>query len=75
MPLRKEVTGNGYHEFGESRASPPGRTGETPRPSTGESVYFLNRSPIACFITWPPTSAIDLVSGMSLGQISTQFCA
>jgi hypothetical protein len=39
------------------------------------SAYFLNRSPSACFITCPPTSAIDFVSGMSFGQISTQFCA
>jgi hypothetical protein len=33
------------------------------------------RSPMACFMTAPPTSEIDLVSGISLGQTSTQFCA
>ena len=33
------------------------------------------RSPKACFITWPPTSEMDFVSGISLGQTSTQFCA
>jgi hypothetical protein len=37
--------------------------------------YFRNRSPIACVITARPTSEMDCVSGMSLGQISTQFCA
>ena len=35
--------------------------------------YFRNKSATACFITCPPTSAMDLVSGMSFGQISTQF--
>ena len=35
--------------------------------------YLRNRSPIACFMTAPPTSEIDFVSGMSLGQTSTQF--
>jgi len=34
-----------------------------------------NRSPTACFITAPPTSDIDRVSGISFGQASTQFCA
>src|SRR5579864_4952025 len=29
----------------------------------------------ACFMTWPPTSEMDLVNGMSLGHTSTQFCA
>jgi hypothetical protein len=48
--------------------------------STGLGVADNNfqrrkRSPRACFITWPPTSEIDLVSGMSLGQTSTQFWA
>jgi hypothetical protein len=33
------------------------------------------RSPMACFMTAPPTSEMDRVSGMSLGQTSTQFCA
>jgi len=33
------------------------------------------RSPSACFMTCPPTSEMDLVSGMSLGQTSTQFWA
>ncbi len=33
------------------------------------------RSPSACFMTCPPTSEMDLVSGISLGQTSTQFCA
>src|SRR5579864_2194686 len=33
------------------------------------------RSPRACSITCPPTSEIDFVSGMSLGQTSTQFWA
>ena len=33
------------------------------------------RSPRACFMTWPPTSEMDLVRGISLGQTSTQFCA
>ena len=37
--------------------------------------YVLNKSFTACNITCPPTSAMDLVSGMSLGQTSTQFCA
>jgi len=35
--------------------------------------YFLNKSPMACFMTWPPTSEMDFVSGISLGQTSTQF--
>lgn len=39
------------------------------------ATYFRNRSPMACFITEPPTSEMERVSGMSLGQISTQFCA
>jgi len=39
------------------------------------SSYFLNKSPMACFITSPPTSAMERVRGMSLGQTSTQFCA
>ena len=34
-----------------------------------------SKSPIACFITAPPTSAIEVVRGMSFGQASTQFCA
>ncbi len=33
------------------------------------------RSPNACFMTWPPTSEMDFVSGISLGQTSTQFWA
>ena len=33
------------------------------------------RSPMACFMTCPLTSEIDFVSGISLGQTSTQFCA
>src|SRR6266571_3578236 len=33
------------------------------------------RSPTACFITPPPTSEIERVNGISLGQASTQFCA
>jgi hypothetical protein len=37
--------------------------------------HLLSKSPSACFITSPPTSAIDVVNGISLGQISTQFCA
>src|SRR5208283_1317986 len=37
--------------------------------------YVRKKSLIACHITCPPTSAIDLVSGMSLGHTSTQFCA
>ena len=37
--------------------------------------YLRNRSVRACFMTWPPTSAIDVVMGISLGQISTQFWA
>ena len=38
-------------------------------------LYFVNRSLIACFITCPDTAEMELVSGMSLGQTSTQFCA
>src|SRR5271165_2954592 len=38
-------------------------------------LYVLNKSFTACHITWSPTSAIDLVSGISFGQTSTQFCA
>ena len=38
-------------------------------------TYVLKKSFTACHITWPPTSAMDLVSGMSFGQTSTQFCA
>ena len=37
--------------------------------------YFRNKSPIACFITAPPTSAMERVRGISFGQASTQFCA
>src|ERR1700684_102040 len=37
--------------------------------------YRRKRSPSACFMTAPPTSEIALVSGISLGQTSTQFCA
>jgi hypothetical protein len=33
------------------------------------------RSSSACFMTCPPTSEIDLVKGISLGQTSTQFWA
>ncbi len=33
------------------------------------------RSPRACFMTCPLTSEIDFVSGISLGQTSTQFWA
>ena len=40
-----------------------------------QKVYVLKKSFTACHITWPPTSAIDLVNGMSFGQTSTQFCA
>src|SRR6267142_545082 len=36
-------------------------------------TYSLNRSRMACFMTCPPTSEMDFVSGMSFGQISTQF--
>ena len=35
--------------------------------------YLRRRSPRACFMTWPPTTAIEVVSGISFGQISTQF--
>ena len=35
--------------------------------------YFRSRLPKACFMTAPPTSEIDWVRGMSLGQASTQF--
>lgn len=38
-------------------------------------AYLRIKSPSACFITCPPTSEMDLVSGMSLGQTSTQFWA
>lgn len=38
-------------------------------------VQRWNKSPIACFMTSPPTSEIDRVSGMSFGQDSRQFCA
>src|ERR1017187_4027668 len=38
-------------------------------------LHFRSRSPKACFMTWPPTSAIDVVSGIVFGQISTQFWA
>jgi hypothetical protein len=41
----------------------------------GTRSYVLKRSLMACHITWPPTSAMDLVNGNSFGQISTQFCA
>jgi hypothetical protein len=37
--------------------------------------YRLKRSPKACFMTCPPTSEIDFVRGISLGQTSTQFWA
>src|SRR5438270_11216336 len=37
--------------------------------------YWRKKSVSACFITARPTSAIAVVSGMSFGQISTQFCA
>src|SRR6266498_188271 len=39
------------------------------------SSYRLNKSPTACFITAPPTSEIERVSGISFGHASTQFCA
>src|SRR5437763_16094999 len=35
----------------------------------------LKKSLTACFITSRSTSEMERVSGMSLGQISTQFCA
>ena len=38
-------------------------------------IYLRNKSPTACFITCPATCEIELVSGISFGQISTQFCA
>ena len=43
--------------------------------SVATADYRLNRSPMACFMTAPPTSEIDRVSGISFGQASTQFCA
>ena len=39
------------------------------------AIYVRKKSLIACHITCPPTSAMDLVSGISFGQTSTQFCA
>src|SRR5260370_11158715 len=54
-----------------------GRDGASPVPTeeTRKTRHLRSRSPSACFMTWPPTSAIDVVSGMSFGQISTQFWA
>src|SRR5262245_12931859 len=43
--------------------------------SSVQGYHRRKRSPTACFITAPPTSAMERVRGMSLGQISTQFCA
>ena len=42
---------------------------------TNDKNQRRKRSPSACFMTCPPTSEMDLVNGMSLGQTSTQFCA
>jgi hypothetical protein len=45
------------------------------RNGPAKNTHCRNKSPIACFITAPPTAEIDRVRGMSLGQASTQFCA
>lgn len=37
--------------------------------------YLRRRSVRACFMTCPPTTAMEVVSGISFGQISTQFWA
>lgn len=46
---------------------------DVPEYNPPKSDYLRNRSPMACFITSPPTSEIERVRGMSLGQASTQF--
>jgi hypothetical protein len=41
--------------------------------AVSKETHCRNKSPIACFTTAPPTSEMDRVNGISLGQASTQF--
>src|SRR5271155_5029130 len=57
----------------------PAQAVSSMRDRTGQVCWGRNdknqrrkRSPMACFITSPPTSEIAFVSGISLGQTSTQ---
>lgn len=78
MVCRRHAAGVSLVSLFRAIASYDADSWETLKP-TAQSLkpraYLLNKSPIACFMTCPPTSAMDLVSGMSFGQISTQFWA
>src|SRR6202451_3984128 len=69
--LRKRATGVSFRKVAPASRWPTRRRdgGATPR----EKSYRRKRSPMACFITSPLTFEMALVSGISLGQISTQF--
>jgi hypothetical protein len=70
-----------YREFSITIVTLPARSRDGPRQRCPGSLCALvssgywSRSPIACLITWPYTLEIDVVRGMFLGQICTQFCA
>ena len=51
------------------------RRNHSPPDAQNDANQRRKRSPIACFMTSPLTSDIALVSGISFGQTSTQFCA
>lgn len=84
MPFRMRAKSLVYNECGKGgvghnpqespKLAPCGKKSDFASFGTNAAgPHFLNRSPMACFMTEPPTSEMERVSGISLGQTSTQF--